>query len=136
MESKKSIRSGAGPFGWGGFALCAVEDLKAGRSLFALLLPGSNADLDELAAIGFPLFFASCCAKYCLLFISKSGSFKYSSNELVKLVGACLSFGISKRVEFSYCLATLRNRTTRSVCLLKFLYILKARSASYFDISK
>lgn len=81
-------------------------------------------------------FLASCWAKYCRRLISKSGSLRYSSSELVRPVGACFNFGISSLVEFSYVLAILKYSTTWFVCLAKVLYIPSARFASYFDISK
>lgn len=77
-----------------------------------------------------PAFFASCCAKYCLRLTSKSGSCRYSSSEDVKLVGACFMFGICNRVEGSTERACCRYSTTSAVCLVKTLYISKARSAS------
>ena len=48
-----------------------------------------------------PFSFACFCAKYCLLLTSKSGSCRYSSSDDVRLVGACLMFGICSRVDTS-----------------------------------
>lgn len=134
MESKKSIKSGAGPLG---SCRCAgATALGSGKSLLGTCFCTPGVGFTGVLGTGFPPFLASCWTRYCRLLISKSGSFRYSSSELVRLVGACLSLGISRRVAFSCCLATLRNWTTWSVCLLNVLYILRARSASYFDISK
>lgn len=75
----------------------------------------------DTAATGLPVRLASCCARYCRRLISKSASFRYSSSDEVSVVGACFSLGTSSLVDDSYCRATLRYWTTRSVCLLKVL---------------
>ncbi len=103
MDSKKSIRSGAGPL-TSGLDSAAGASLTTG-SVFpvaALEATGfeSVADLFK-PLLDFPFLLASCCAKYCLLFTSKSLSFRYSSREAAKLVGACLILGISSRVACS-----------------------------------
>ena len=135
------MRSGAGPFA-SGFGSGISVGLLAGSLCPPLLLLGfsllnsSRDSLTPLEAMFLPFFLASCCARYWRRLISKSGSLRYSSKEAVKLVGACFNFGISNRVAFWYCLATPKNSTTLLVCLLKVLYIAKALSASYLDISK
>ena len=125
IESKKSIKSGAGPFG-SGLGATACVGLESGKSLFdPPLFTGFFVKLFDDSAVPllvfFLPFFASCCARYCRRLISKSGSFRYSSRDEVRLVGACLSFGISRRVAFSYCLAVLRNSTTEFVCFVNVL---------------
>lgn len=126
MDAKKSIKSGAGPEGLrsGGGAACTVfgsGKLLPDPPLFKGAFVGLSDELVAPLTIFLPLFLASCCARYCRLLTSKSWSFRYSSNDDVKLVGACLSFGISRRVAFSYCLAVLKNSTTIFVCLVKVL---------------
>lgn len=79
IESKRSIKSGAGPLGsdFAGVGGPISEKRKFG------LTSGFLLELEALTLIefsGFPLlmffrpFLASCCAKYCRRFISKSGS--------------------------------------------------------------
>ena len=77
MESKKSIKSGAGPFAGGtGFEEDSVSGnarpvaARASVSLFELVAKGL---LEPFAPLP---FFDSCSAKYCLLLISKSGSIR------------------------------------------------------------
>lgn len=104
MDSKKSIRSGAGPF-VGCVVVVGCDGVKSGNAGFA------DAGLDSFAIdlpfagsglpTPLPALFSPCWARYCLLFVSKSLSCKYSSREVVRLVGACLIFGTSSRVVYS-----------------------------------
>lgn len=82
--SKKSIRSGA-IFGGSGFG---------GAEAVVGLLASDDAGFNPLL----PLLLASLAARYWRRLTSKSGSFKYSSRELVREVGACLMLGIWRRV--------------------------------------
>jgi hypothetical protein len=97
-----------------------------------------ESDIGLLAPlVDFPPFLlASLSARYCLRLISKSLSWRYSSKEAARLVGACLIFGISSRVECSCIRAMLRYWTTASVCFTNVRYMFNARSASGFDNSK
>lgn len=45
-----------------------------------------------------PFFFASSSARYCLRWISKSESLRYSSSCLPRLTGACFNLGTSTLV--------------------------------------
>lgn len=87
-------------------------------------------------------------SRYCFLLVSKSGSFKYSSNACVNPVGAyrlasgdkrfitCLTLGICNRMACSRALASDRYSITSFVLSTKVLYIRNALSASVLDISK
>ena len=105
MESKKSMRSGSGPLFGLGFVSgrdAALFDtvgnglFDAGSGREASFFGFGAADAFELEPP--PLFFASCSAKYCRRWISKSESFRYSSNWRPKLTGACFNLGTSTLV--------------------------------------
>lgn len=91
-DAKRSIRGALGLDFSGAGSCGAVEVDVAALDSEGLLLP---------FVILPPFFFASFSARYCRLLMSKSLSFRYSSSEAARLVGACLILGISSLVECS-----------------------------------
>jgi len=88
--------SGAGPFAAVPAGAAAV--FGSGKEEFVAVVADFVAEALEAPLVGFPFFLDSFSARNCLRLTSKSGSLRYSSNELVKLVGACFILGISSRV--------------------------------------
>lgn len=80
IDSKKSIKSASGPFAGAAGLLAEAElPLTSGNALLGSALLVDDSDLRagiELEAAPPFFFFASISAKYCLLWISKSGSFR------------------------------------------------------------
>lgn len=92
MESKKSIKSGAGPFASVGAEACDFAWAGNVGSDFLTLSNGVVVFSD--LEIGFDAPFPPWVwARYCLLLISKSGSLRYSWRDVAKVVGACFSLG-------------------------------------------